>query len=116
MKTHVCLLHDGVVDERQMHVLAILFVKEERVVAELAVLFPRVLQPFYEAVLVAVADGAGALARMVERRIWLWPATADAARVIFVHGERASERPSVCGEQAERATTSYAEHEPSGVE
>ncbi|KAI3484925.1 hypothetical protein L1887_51979 [Cichorium endivia] len=72
------------------HVLAVLFVKDEGVVAELAVLFPRVLEPFYEAVLVAVADGAGALARMVERRIWLGPATADATRVIFVHGERSS--------------------------
>lgn len=44
------------------------------------------LEPFDEAVLVAVADGAGALAWVVEGRAWLRAATADTTGIFVLHG------------------------------
>lgn len=56
-------------------------------VAQFAVLFAGVLEPFYEAVLMAVADRAGALAWMVQGSTRLRPAAADTAQILVLHGE-----------------------------
>lgn len=67
------------------HVVAVLLVKDERMIAELAILFAGMLKPFDETVLMAKANGAGTFAGIVQRSTRLRPATADTTRILVLH-------------------------------
>lgn len=55
-------------------------------VAEFAVLFARVLEPFEQTVLMTVADGSSAFAGVVEGGGGLRAAATDSTRVFVLHG------------------------------